>query len=332
MRQTPNCFHKNHNHHHKKPQSPTTMAKRKLVSLITKSNKKRKESKHMFTHTSDTRVGDRPYNEDRVAIHTKDEYILYEVYDGHGDDSVSEWLSNFLGERFLAHVTNHNDTKTAITELFVDIDKQIYQELFDENSGKSPGSTATLAFVNKKTGKLYVINLGDSKTIVIKSCKKVVLETKLHKTCSSKERNRVIKSGGYIYSRGYVSIVPETSNEEFKPRLAMTRAFGDVWWKKDKTNNFSPTDGPVCAIPQIQEYDLDPNKNYKIVLGTDGLWDYLDNKRVIELCQKNEDAQNLASYLLDECEKATRKMRTKRDSMHRMSDNLSVIVVNIDST
>jgi serine/threonine protein phosphatase PrpC len=61
----------------------------------------------------------------------------------------------------------------------------------------------------------------------------------------------------------------------FPGRLSVSRAFGDIEAKKEK---YGGKDGVVIAIPEIKLININYEKDDFIILGCDGIFDYLSTK------------------------------------------------------
>lgn len=153
------------------------------------------------------------------------------------------------------------------------------------------GSTAVITIVINN--KLYCANVGDSEACLVKEVDnnlETVNLVELHKGTNDKEMSRVEAAGGFI-CWGRVN-----------GNLAVTRAFGDMMFKKPRTEN-----DLVSVDPYISENILDTTCKY-IILACDGLWDVCTHKDAASLVHKcikdnktlDETANVLTSYALAE--------------------------------
>lgn len=200
-----------------------------------------------------------------VSVRISDDILMYGVFDGHGGDRVSKLLTTKLPEKMydaLSYVDLDNEEKVvkSIKSAFLSVDDDIYHE-FDGDDG----STAIVALIIKN--KLYMINLGDSRGILVDTSgiNQIPVVTKDHKP--KNERERIEKAGGFVI------------NGRVDGMLAVSRAFGD--------NSLKTTDGKyagenakVSPVPDVYIYDLESDKPYVLVLACDGLWDVMDTKEV----------------------------------------------------
>ena len=86
---------------------------------------------------------------------------------------------------------------------------------------------------------------------------------------------------------------------EDTPGLAMTRSFGDA----------VATKVGVHATPEIRSYELTPDDKI-IVIASDGIWEFLDNRKVTEILTpfiENKNAELAAEMLIREAFRLWRK-------------------------
>lgn len=206
-----------------------------------------------------TRIG--RAGEDRYTVNVLDNGIkLYGVFDGHAGATVAialvKKLPSRLSERLASvDLNNHNRVAKEIIDSYLDLDKEL------ASLGLTAGSTAIVALVVGNM--IYMINLGDSKGLIVSGRKGVILETSDHKPGDPSEMQRIQQIGGnVIHSDTY----------RIDDMLAVSRSFGDFSLKKSgKVMSYTP-EGWVSAVPDIYTYEIDSNDLY-IILATDGLWD-----------------------------------------------------------
>jgi serine/threonine protein phosphatase PrpC len=68
--------------------------------------------------------------------------------------------------------------------------------------------------------------------------------------------------------------------------LAVTRAFGDFSLKK----------AGLTAVPDIKKIELRLTHKY-LIIGSDGLWDFIDISKVHKNIKQEGDAENIARFL-----------------------------------
>ena len=138
--------------------------------------------------------------------------------------------------------------------------------------------------------KIYSSNLGDSRTILVRSekalgkyppakeldCKAITL-TRDHKPTNEGERKRILQAGGRICpykDKHGVELGPPRIwlKCEDVPGLAMSRSFGDA---KAKTIG-------CLSTPDIKEFNIH-RADRIIISASDGIWEFLTNQEVADL-------------------------------------------------
>ena len=143
---------------------------------------------------------------------------------------------------------------------------------------------------------MYIINLGDSRTVILN--KNSVLQTsKDHKPTDESEIKRITELG--------ICIV----NKRVNGQLGTSRALGNNFLKKYKMYNkeCSKEDadkyyGENCLLPpDIIEYNRVGDEI--IVLASDGIWDRIDNETMLNLIyssiNKNYDNNKICEIALE---------------------------------
>lgn len=247
--------------------------------------------------------GLRKSNEDKHNVLLKKDNIsninYFGVYDGHGGNKVSTFLSKNLPSYFVDKRIKYPLSKNYVNKVFNHIQEVLRNEHKDYSYNS--GSTCTVAINFKKNDDEYlnVLNLGDSRCVLCRDNLAISL-TKDHKPHWPEENIRINKIGGNIYFDGDDWRIND---------LSVSRAFGDI--------DAQPY---VTHTPELFRYKIAKNDKF-IILACDGLWDVVSNQEavnfVISTCYntnfklKNKTvARKLAEY-------AIRKGST---------DNVSIIV------
>jgi serine/threonine protein phosphatase PrpC len=179
----------------------------------------------------------------------------------------------------------------------------IQSELLKNPLGYSCGSTCLLNIMYRYKNSIFmnVVNLGDSRMVIVNSKGISRSVTKDHKPDESVEKSRLTKMGGEIYkdSEGVCRIGD----------LSLSRAFGD--------GDNAPY---ISQKPDIFHKKITPETKY-IVMACDGLWDVLESKdlgKIINtILEKNKNPDNLAVELA--------KWALRNNS----ADNISIIVIEV---
>ena len=147
--------------------------------------------------------------------------------------------------------------------------------------------------------KLFVVNLGDSRAILIKKNHKVFQLNYEHTPDRPEECERIERMGGYV--------INVNDKARVQGSLAVSRSIGDIVYKPF-----------VSCEPDVYEYSLDENSKY-VVLASDGLWNECRNEDVGEFL-KGMALENASKKLIEKiCEEKG-----------FIEDNTTVICVDVE--
>ena len=140
---------------------------------------------------------------------------------------------------------------------------------------------------------LLVLNVGDSRAILASEVgeeRKIVALTRDHKPSLEDEKQRILKAGGRVFSMeyedGYNGPARVWLADQDVPGLAMSRSLCDT---------VAHSVG-VISEPEITEYELTDDDRV-LVMGSDGLWEFISSEEVIELIEDCEQPE-VGSFLL----------------------------------
>jgi serine/threonine protein phosphatase PrpC len=179
------------------------------------------------------------------------------------------------------------------------------------------GSTCVAVIVRGRS--LLCANVGDSRAILLsKDCRDWHFEplSTDHKPDIYKEKMRILSQGGrvspYLGPRGEVLGPARVwlRNEDI-PGLAMSRSIGDL----------VASSVGVSSEPEILERTLTPDDKM-LILGSDGLWDYMSNEEVMRAASTywgNGDLEGCCEHLVAE---ALGKWKREDDGI----DDITVVV------
>lgn len=229
--------------------------------------------------------GKRSYMEDTYCIDNENNISIYGVFDGHGGTIISDTLKKIIPDFFRNKIFINDVDKTKIENAFIIIEKYL-RSLVANNT---VGSTACI--VVKYNNNIYCINLGDSRLVLLKSKSNIlteddiIIETDDHKP--NKEKRRIEKENGNVLFDGY--------SYRVNGNLAMSRAFGDFYLKY----NNSKFKGPVSIKPDVYIEKYNKNYKYTAIIGTDGLWDVMNNKNILDIYNHcvNKNIKNISAVI-----------------------------------
>jgi len=138
------------------------------------------------------------------------------------------------------------------------------------------GSTCNIVLVVKDT--VYVANVGDSRSVLYKQTADNHIVTipvsEDHKPCLEWEKKRVLEAGGRIHAfktdmGEYKGPLWVWLKDKDMPGLAMTRSMADS----------CGTMAGITGIPDIVDFKINSFEDKFIVLGSDGVWEFISNEQ-----------------------------------------------------
>jgi len=190
---------------------------------------------------------------------------FYGVYDGHGGEYCAKYivthLHNILKKNLESTIPESSNLDAtvgkAIIKTFGEIDKAFNEEfkLLASFSG------STVVFVLIIGSRLYCANVGDSRAVI---CRKGIAYnlSRDHKPTDIEECKRIISAGG------------EVKCGRVDGKLAIARAIGDFMFKKTPV---------IISDPEIRVWDINPNEDEFIVMGSDGLFDKFSSREAVSI-------------------------------------------------
>jgi len=231
--------------------------------------------------------------------------VYFAVMDGHGGTAVADHAQARLHKNILAQfrqkqvqpASRDEKIKAAIKEAFLQTDKEILS-MAERKKFTHEGSTCVAALLhgNPKLGtalRLVVANLGDSRAVLCRGGQAVAVSED-HKPSRIDEKKRIERVGGLVlHMRGTWRVAAPTnpnSTQKSARReyqgLAMTRSFGDMYFKQPAALSI--------AEPDVQVLPLS-DKDLFLVLACDGIFDVMSNQEVVEIAMKHWDAPEEAA-------------------------------------
>lgn len=263
------------------------------------------------------------------------DFSIFSILDGHGPKG--HLVSKFVSQNLIKNIINNPTIKSLqnsesiyltlkqnnyqiIKQSFISTDLSLKNCNFDV---KESGTTCLLIII--LNSHLICANVGDSRAIAVfdenndpnLSKIKAVPLSKDYKLDIPEERNRILMSGGKVDQLKDSMGVGQGPLRVFKPGeiypgLAMSRSIGDTLAKSLG----------VIAEPGIFEYNLNEKTKF-IVLGSDGIWEFLDNEEVKNIGKSfylNCDSSDL-------CEELYNSALIKWKCNDEIVDDITVIVI-----
>ena len=229
---------------------------------------------------------------------------IFGVFDGHGGKFASHFMKNRLinvmkrltSSKSTAEVASERYFADLISDSFLEIDQSIFDEA-KTAAEKYAGTTACVCIYNEN--KFVTGWVGDSRVVLCRKAKAILLTTHDHKPSLKSEKRRIEENGGTV------------SNGRVNGILAVSRSLGDFNFK-DLSK--PPKNFIVSAIPEIVEQERDDTEDEFLLLACDGIWDVMSAQQACNFVRTRlrskirgrgkinvEIVENVVSQLLDEC-------------------------------
>jgi serine/threonine protein phosphatase PrpC len=259
---------------------------------------------------------------------TKDRSVLVAgVMDGHGGTAASSMVSNeitnVLSNQF---VVNRKDAPDALADSWDIVCKSYQQQCMNEdeecvaeydpregilmaNNGSEDliaGTTASIMALDETTGKLTLLNCGDSRSMVVTPEGKVGFVTEDHTPRSEEERLMEGVEAGLQYS------LPKCRISKWSISV------GDYEYSVGRSleGPFATSKGLVSA-PDVTTLSATPGET--LVSASDGLWGVMDSDEVaLHLCKMRKEGMPARDAARALCSLALKK---------GTPDNVSAVVV-----
>jgi serine/threonine protein phosphatase PrpC len=250
---------------------------------------------------------DRDHMEDFMnVINTQDGLLLAIICDGHGGSDAAKWVATQFPRRMKTlmskYQTNYkgllNGTLASLVHDW-DVSKKIMS--WDEKQQKevpdhadASGTTISAVLLDRKSGELYTLNLGDSRVLVFDAVtQKLVLQTKDHDLNDPQERKRV-ENLELLAEPGVKCKVSNENGDSLRVQdnIAVARAFGD---------NMLDIQGCLSRDADVMKFQLQPPYQYFILMGSDGLYDDLTTMEIRDILfnGKLKNAQTFTDRIKD---------------------------------
>lgn len=217
-------------------------------------------------------IGRRDKMEDRYVVKNSDLYSLYGVFDGHGGDKASEFVKTYFEGYRLNKV--YPDI-VAEAKRFKEIILGIH-ELSNGQVGMS-GTTLSLILIYKKLKKMIVVNVGDSRTMVLSGNEGLIITEDHNVNTNRRDVLEIQKRGGQIVD-GYV-------HRKQQGGVNLTRAIGDHEFPE------------LIRHPDIYIVDLDTITH--IVLSCDGMWEKTTLESVTKIVSSKLGPKAMSKRLVE---------------------------------
>mmetsp|Transcript_6689 Transcript_6689/g.9706 ORF Transcript_6689/g.9706 Transcript_6689/m.9706 type:complete len:267 (-) Transcript_6689:1524-2324(-) len=236
--------------------------------------------------------------EQLYGVDTKGKSILFlGVFDGHRGESASTYARAHLCSNVMRAVIDW-ESMSSIKEAFFEGFQKTNDDFLKHATDLQlhAGTCATAAFLvsGKQTKHLLVANVGDTQAVLgsIKDTRPIVLTTKHD---PAMEKRRIRNAGG--------EVVYWMNTARVNGILGISRSIGDAQF-----NHLVPAHPDFQSIPLEHHHDC-------FVIATDGLWDVMTTREVLEFARKYPKREAVARALVLEAQQ------------RRSKDNCTVLVL-----
>ena len=209
--------------------------------------------------------GRRPYMEDfNTVFQLSNGKIIFCVFDGHGSDKAAIYAK----ENIQAFLEKNIQSDTFIADSLKQMNSEMVKQ-FDDC-----GSTAVVACFSPQDHTLVAVsNLGDSRAIICKE--KPIQITVDHKASDPSEIEFIEKNGGSIVD-GRISGI-----------INLSRFLGDGIFSNCINKE------PYSSLTKVEKGD-------RILIGCDGIFDFLTNEQCSQIVRSSETAKDAAVSVRDQ--------------------------------
>ena len=157
------------------------------------------------------------------------------------------------------------------------------------------GTTAVVCII--RGSYLLALNVGDSRAVIAYECNdqfQVADLTRDHKPDLPEEKRRIEQAGGRVfameYEDGFLGPSRVWLHDQDIPGLAMSRSLGDTVAHSVGIVAFGMITVGVISTPEVFERSLTVDDRV-VVLGSDGLWEFLPSMEAIQLIEDCEQPE-----------------------------------------
>ena len=222
------------------------------------------------------------------------EYTLG-IFDGHGNHG--HFLSQAIKQFFTSLPPYNNPSESTFLSIF----KNLSNYINNSQNFESIISGSTVVLVHINFPKIFCINCGDSRAILITKNNNIIELSRDQKPEIPEEKIRILKMGGRIDKiKGTNGPMRVWYKNEDYPGLAMSRSIGDQLAHKVG----------VSDEPEVKEFDANELNALAVVVASDGVWEFMSNEDVRNVVMNYEygkDASACAKGIVDKARDVWKK-------------------------
>lgn len=229
-------------------------------------------------------IGRRTTNEDRFrAKELLPDLLYFAVFDGHGGSECADFCSKYMEQHILRILKRGEQNLEAVLQTaFLDLNND-FTNYFNcsEKTNQSSGTTATVCLL-KNSIELVIGHVGDSRAVLCRNGDNMKL-TNTHGADLKSERERILKSGGYVTS-------DSLGRNLVNGRLDMTRSLGDI-----ELAQFG-----VIALPDTRSLQVKHGRDSFVILTTDGISVALSDQEICDSVNNCTTPTEAANFIVDQ--------------------------------
>lgn len=216
--------------------------------------------------------------------------LMFGVLDGHGGSSCVDYIQKQLplaiNSAFSAGPQDES-IPILLKRAFSSADSN-YLYIAKRNNDNSGTTAATATFIATDSCQVRLLlgSVGDSRAVLYsrdpQSGRIIVrCENPIHRPALPLEKRRIESMGGHVMCiQGIDRVVMRV--RETTIGLSVSRAFGDLLMKEPKS--------VVSSVPEFKDVIIDPLNDLFVVLGTDGVFDYVPCEVIAHLVMSSPKA------------------------------------------
>lgn len=267
-----------------------------LNELLETQKKVKFERSFLFTTSVCSAKSQRPYQEDAYFYQEKPESILLGVQDGHCGARVATYVAAHFSEKFYAALEFADKNVHQAFEHSIDA---IHKEIAAQKELGDMGTVAVFAYIDKVAKEIFVATVGDAEGKIFRICQEERRSIPLSCIRNWGKEKEALRVSIAENDPSFAEIWPLMRDPKFlyypKPGgLNVSRSLGDCDLRARSKY------ATIIHKPKITHHKFFPDDLF--VFGSDGLWDEVSDKEVIDVFLKKPGslklAQNLVNYVI----------------------------------
>lgn len=224
--------------------------------------------------------------------------FLMGVFDGHGGDTVANFVNSAFADIFSNKLQELKNVKLAFEQSCIEIQDQLNK--MNSETSQFTGSTGVVSYIDRDTNLIYTATLGDSEANIYRQENGVLKSIPLS-TVRDWESAADLKRGDRMNPGISNWFFKDTGEEKTRVKLKtlkmginVSRAFGDTMYTGSGEFENTPV---ISQKPKVTVNKLMPGD--RVVLCCDGLKDYASEDLIVGRVGETPDVSQLAQRLLD---------------------------------